>query len=701
MLRLGSFLLAASFSVQAQSPKQLQLQQAFVNTGGQIETTDSRVQDNTANSLRAGPRGYNLLEDTTVRKKIQHFDRERAPERVVHALGHGAYGTFQSTGDWSNLTSACWLQAGAESDVFTRFSVVVASNGGSESGHDTHGFATKIYSRCGNQDLVGNHVSSFFINDGADFPDLIHSVKFEADKGFPTGGSAHTTAYDFFTQHPEGTFQLMNVLSDLGIPRDIRHVSGNGVHTFRFLNAAGHRALVYDKATKIAGKNNNFQRIDLFNTNASGIFPEWEFQVQLFPNDSSYMWNRIDLLDPTIIIPFEMNPPMTLGKLTLNKNPTNFFAEPESISFAPSNVVKGVSFVPDPLLQWRLMSYDDTASHRHNSPNGYLLPVNRPIAPIYNNYRDGYMQPLLFEGASTSSPNNIGGVISAALNNTGSNATLPFSGSTPEIINGAICRYPILHDSFGQARLFWSTLDKFAQQHTVDAYHFELGHVSDQSVQQCYIDNILNKVDNCLARRVAMGIGATLPPVGSGPRTDSSTNITFPSLYPLAQSVEPNKSNAGLVIGILADNDRLSSSDLNTLLPVLSAQQVSYEIVGSHIGPLSTGVTANQSFVTTSSIFYDAILFSSSLNSSNNNTNPLARFGTQQFLNEAYGHGKAIAAIGSSAAAQLRAMEVDVNADMGVFEGDAAAAVNDLLTALAGPVRFPQRFPVGDPSICM
>ena len=188
MLRslLLSILLATPFA-HSQSPKQDQLKQAIINTSGQTETTDSGVQDNTASSLRAGPRGYNLLEDTTVRKKIIHFDHERAPERVVHALGHGSYGTFESYGDWSNLTSACWLQAGAISDAFTRFSVVVASNGGSEVGRDTHGFATKIYSKCGNQDLVGNHVPSFFINDGADFPDLIHSVKFEADKGFPTG----------------------------------------------------------------------------------------------------------------------------------------------------------------------------------------------------------------------------------------------------------------------------------------------------------------------------------------------------------------------------------------------------------------------------------------------------------------------------------------------------------------------------------
>ena len=503
----------------------------------------------------------------------------------------------------------------------------------------------------------------------------------------------------------------MNVLSDLGIPRDVRHVSGNGVHTFRFINSAGkstlfkwywkpslgHRALVYDEATKIAGKNNNFQRIDLYNSIAAGTFPEWEFQVQLFPDDGTYMWNGYDLLNPTIVIPFEVNPPTTLGTLTLNKNPTNFFAEPESISFAPSNVVKGVSFVPDPLLQWRLMSYDDTATHRHNSPNGYLLPVNRAVAPINNNYRDGYMQPLLFQGPSTSSPDGIGGVIGASVNGS-VNTTVPFSGRPLEVVNGAIGRYPNLQDAFGQARAFWNTLDQYAQQHTVDAYRFELGHVSDAGVQQRYIDNILNKVDNCLARRVAMGIGAQLPAVGTGPSNQTNATANIPSLYPLTQSLEPNKSNAGLVIGILADDMSFSTSDLAALLPVFSAQQISYEVVSTHIGPLKTGVSANQSFVTTSSIFYDAILvgFTVGNNASSSTNNSPA----QSFIQEAYSHGKAIGAIGTGATQQLQAMNVDVDTSMGIYQGTAADVATAVLSALAGPVRFPQRFPVDDPSIC-
>ena len=506
----------------------------------------------------------------------------------------------------------------------------------------------------------------------------------------------------------------MNVLSDLGIPRDVRHISGNGVHTFRFINdegkstlfkwywkpTLGHRALVYDEATKIAGKSNNFQRVDLYNSIAAGLNPEWEFQVQLFPDDGTYMWHGIDLIDPTLVVPFEMNPPISLGKLTLNKNPTNFFAEPESISFAPSNVVKGVTFVPDPLLQWRLMSYDDTSTHRHNSPNGYLLPINRAIAPINNNYRDGYMQPLLFEGNSISSPNDIGGVIGASLNGT----SLPYTGQPAENVSGAIGRYPNLRDSFAQARAFWTSLDKYAQQHTVDAYVFEVGHVSDKGVQQRYIDNILNKVDNCLARRVARGIGATMPALTSEPKNNltSSTNTTIMSFYPLSQSYEPNKSNEGLVIGILASDDRLSQSDLNSLLPILSEQNVSYEVVAPHIGPLKTGIAANQSYITTSSIFYDAIIVGTSNSNVGNATTSRGaeEASVKAFLQEAYEHGKAIAAAGGTNAETLKGLGIEGDERLGVYAGDADEVTGKVLEALSGPVRFPERFGVDDAAIC-
>ncbi|KAK0833900.1 hypothetical protein LTR73_001663 [Friedmanniomyces endolithicus] len=679
----------------------------MVNTNGKIDTTDAGVQANVSNSLRAGPRGYNLLEDTTVRKKMLHFDRERAPERVVHALGHGAYGEFESYGDWSNLSRACWMQQGAVSEVFSRFSVVVASVGGSESGRDTHGFATKIYSECGNQDFVGNHLSSFFINDGADFPDLIHAVKFEVDKGFPTGGTAHPTAYDFFDHHPEGAFQLMNVLSDLGIPRDVRHISGAGVHTFRFINAQsqstlfkwfwlpklGHRSLAYDEVTKIAGKNNNFQPVDLYNNIEAGNYPEWEFAVQLFPDDGTYMYKGYDLLIPTVIVPFEVNPPVKLGKLTLNRNFNNFFAEPESISFAPSNVVDGVSFVPDPLLQWRLMSYDDTSTHRHNSPNGYTLPINRPVAPVNNNYRDGYMQPYIFEGNSISTPNGIGGV-----QEPGQNATLQYAQASGENVGaGPIGRYASVYDWFAQARLFWGSLDVYARQHTVDAYRFELGNVGDATVVQAYIDNTINKVDNCLARRVAYGVGADMPAIGSGPMTNLTNATTpYPSLYPLNPGQEANKSNEGLTVAVVANDTLFTEAGFHAVMALLAPQKVSLAVVAPRIGELQTGVTANASYITTSSVFYDAIFIGSDGNGTTGAGLDLISMG---FVMEAYGHGKAIGALGSDGAATLQSL--GIANEPGVYSGADSTVTSDVLAALSGPVRFPQRFPVDDVSaIC-
>ena len=258
---------------------------------------------------------------------------------------------------------------------------------------------------------------------------------------------------------------MLNVLTDLGIPRDVRHIAGNGVHTFRFINDAGKstlfkwywrpqlglRSLVYDEATTIAGKNNNFQRVDLYNTITLGYYPKWDFMVQMFEDDGAYMYKGIDLLDPTQVVPFEICQPIKMGTLTLNRNPTNFFSEPESIGFAPSNVVKGITFVPDPLLQWRLMSYDDTQTHRHGSANGYLLPVNRPVVPVNNKFRDGYMQPEIYAGLSASSPDAIGGVVNAD-----SSAALPYGGAK---VDGTIGRYAIIDDPFPQAASFWKSLD--------------------------------------------------------------------------------------------------------------------------------------------------------------------------------------------------------------------------------------------------
>lgn len=338
------------------------------------------------------------------------------------------------------------------------------------------------------------------------------------------------------------------------------------------------------------------------------------------------------------------------------------------------------------------MSYDDTSTHRHGSPNGYLLPINRAVSPVNNNYRDGSMQPLIFQGSSASSPNNIGGVLNA-----NASEALAYTGLPAEGVSGAIGRYPILNDNFGQARTFWRGLDKYAQQHTVDAYRFEVGHTSPP-IQAEFI-KVLNKIDNCLARRVAFGIGAELPAVGSGPAPDSSSAaMRFPSLYPLAAGMEPNKSNEGLVIGVLADDGILSPADLGGVVPLLSAQRVLYEVVAPRMGRLQSGVMANQSFITTSSIFYDAIIVGSIARSGP--PPPCSAMTAQlDFLAEAYSHGKAIGAI-SSGSALLDCLRYRTDEITGIFSGGARDVTTNLLTALSGPVRFPNRFPVDNPSIC-
>lgn len=333
-----------------------------------------------------------------------------------------------------------------------------------------------------------------------------------------------------------------------------------------------------------------------------------------------------------------------------------------------------------------MQSYDDTATHRHNSPNGYTLPINRAIAPVNNNYRDGYMQPYIYEGNSISTPNDIGGVQEPS-----QNATLQYTTNGEAAGSGPVGRYQAQYDWFGQARTFWGTLDKYAQQHTVDAYVFELGNVGNPPVVQAYIDDTLNNIDNCLARRVAYGTGSTLPAIGSGPRTNlTSTNSRYPSLYPLNPGQEPDKSNEGLQVALIANDTLGTTADVEAMMGLLSEQKVSLYVVAPRIGELNSGVTSNASFITTSDIFYDAIFIGSTTatNGTGLDTN------SYNFVMEAYGHGKAIGALGSSGSSILRSL--GIGSAPGVYSGAAAGVTRDVLNALSGPVRFPQRFPTDD-----
>src|SRR5882672_7937165 len=407
---------------------------AKTGKGGEAhQTTNVRTQTLTTNqgvpisddqnSLRAGARGPTLLEDFVLREKITHFDHERIPERIVHARGSGAHGYFQVYRSLSRLTKAAFLQnPRKKTPVFARFSTVAGSRGSSDLPRDVRGFAVKFYTEEGNFDLVGNNIPVFFIQDAIKFPDLIHSVKMEPDRGYPQAGSAHDTFWDFASLMPESVHMLMWAMSDRAIPRSLRMMEGFGIHTFRFVDARdrstfvkfhwrptiGSASVLWDEAVKINGADPDFHRRDLFDAIGRRDFPEWELSVQAF-DQATADGLAFDVLDPTKLVPEEIIPLQPIGRMVLDRNPTNFFAETEQIAFHPGHVPPGIDFSNDPLLQGRLFSYTDTQLSRLGGPNFHELPINRGVCPFHNFQRDGMHRMLVAKGQVAYEPNTLGG----------------------------------------------------------------------------------------------------------------------------------------------------------------------------------------------------------------------------------------------------------------------------------------------------
>src|SRR5690554_1389493 len=387
-------------------------------------TTEHGVKlEDTDNSLKAGSRGPIIMDDFHFREKMTHFDHERIPERVVHPRGSGAHGYFQVYESQQKYTKAKFLQdPSKKTPVFVRFSTVVGFRGSADTVRDVRGFATKFYTEEGNFDLVGNNMPVFFIQDAIKFPDLVHSIKPEPNSEMPQATAAHDTFWDFASLTPESTHMLMWVLSDRGIPKSYATMEGFGVHTFRWINEdsestfvkyhwkplAGVHSLVWDEAQKIAGKDPDFNRRDLWDNIEAGNFYEYELGVQLFTEADAKKFD-FDILDPTKIIPEEIIPVKRIGKMVLNKNPDNFFMETEQVAFHPGNVVPGIDLTNDPLLQGRLFSYIDTQITRLGGPNFTQIPINRPIAPVNDMQRDGFHQQYVHEGVAPYSPNSLDG----------------------------------------------------------------------------------------------------------------------------------------------------------------------------------------------------------------------------------------------------------------------------------------------------
>ena len=485
-----------------------------------------RISDN-QNSLRAGERGPTLLEDFVLREKIFHFDHERIPERIVHARGSGAHGVFECTKAIPNLTKASIFQkVGASCPVFVRFSTVAGGAGSVDTPRDVRGFAVKLYTESGNWDLVGNNIPVFFIQDAMKFPDLVHSVKMEADRGYPQAASAHDTFWDFIGLMPEAMHMIMWAMSDRAIPRSLRMIEGFGVHTFRFVNAKGEGRFVkfhwkpvlgiesttWDEAVKIAGADPDFHRRDLFEAIDGGDYPQWDLGVQVF-DEAWAAQQPYDVLDATKLIPEEDIPVEIIGRMTLNRNVDNFFAETEQAAFLPSNIIPGIDFSNDPLLQGRLFSYLDTQKSRLGTTNFHQIPINAPKCPFHNFQRDGMMQTLVPTGRANYEPNSL-----AEAGEEGGPRACPETGFTSFEANAERndpshklrVRAELFADHYSQARLFYRSQTENEQAHIASALVFELSKVQLDHVRARVVSR-LRTIDEGLGKRVAEGLAIALP----------------------------------------------------------------------------------------------------------------------------------------------------------------------------------------------
>ncbi|NPD14950.1 catalase [Xinfangfangia sp. D13-10-4-6] len=491
--------------------------------GGALLTTNHGipVSDN-QNSLRAGARGPTLLEDFLLREKIFHFDHERIPERIVHARGSAAHGVFTCTHPIPELTRASLLsEKGKETPVFVRFSTVAGGAGSVDTPRDVRGFAVKFYTDQGNWDLVGNNIPVFFIQDAIKFPDLVHSVKMEADRGYPQAASAHDTFWDFVSLMPESLHTVIWAMSDRAIPRSLRMMEGFGVHTFKFVNdegkvsfvkfhwrpVPGTQSLIWDESAKLQGADNDYHRRDLYEAIAAGDFPEWDFAVQVFDQELADGL-PYDVLDPTKIIPEEIVPLRVVGRMVLNRNPDNHFAENEQAAFLPSNIVPGIDFSDDPLLQGRLFSYLDTQKSRLGTTNFHQIPVNAPKCPYANMMRDGLMQVQVPKGRANYEPNSL----DQAGEDPGPRASAEGFVSAREAVAGDTLRIrsETFGDHYSQPRMYWRSMTENEQAHIASAFVFELSKVGLDHVRERVLSH-LQLIEKDLSARVADGLGIDLP----------------------------------------------------------------------------------------------------------------------------------------------------------------------------------------------
>ncbi len=581
-----------------------------------MTTNQGTVISDDQNSLKSGSRGPTLLEDFVLREKITHFDHERIPERIVHARGSGAHGYFQAYPNNSSLTCAGFLQdPSVKTPVFTRFSTVAGGAGSADLPRDVRGFSVKFYTQEGNFDLVGNNIPVFFIQDAMKFPDLIHAVKMEPDRGYPQAASAHDTFWDFVSLMPESMHMILWAMSDRAIPRSLRMMEGFGVHTFKFINQRGRMSFVkfhwrpkqgtasvlWDEAVKINGADPDFHRRDLHDAIERGDFPEWELSVQVFDQKKADSF-PFDVLDPTKLIPEEMIPLQPIGKMVLDRNPTNFFAETEQVAFHPGHLVPGIDFSDDPLLQGRLFSYLDTQLSRLGGPNFHQIPVNAPRCPMRNLQRDALMQMTVPSGRVSYEPNSLDRDAPRE------NPTEGFE-SEPSTHSGEKVRErsKTFMDHYSQARLFYRSMTAPEQDHIVKAFAFELGMVETLAIRLRMLGHI-NIVDPDLGKRVAKALGLEGQAEKVTPAIAPIDMAQSPALSMLAKA---RPTLRGRKIGLLM-SDGVQQGTLDQLCRAAEKEGAVVELIAPKIGGIKSDngqiISPKHAITAAPSVFYDAVI---------------------------------------------------------------------------------------------
>ncbi len=633
-----------------------------VNSAGQVLTTNQGVPiSSNQDSLKAGLRGPTLLEDFVLREKITHFDHERIPERIVHARGSAAHGYFEAYESLSRLTRATvFADAGKTTPVFVRFSTVAGERGSADTARDVRGFAVKFYSDEGNWDLVGNNIPVFFIQDAMKFPDLIHAVKPEPHNQMPQAASAHDTFWDFVSLMPESTHMLLWVMSDRAIPRSYRMMQGFGVHTFRLVNGDGKstfckfhwkpllgtHSLVWDEAVKIAGADPDFHRRDLWEAIESGNYPEWELGIQTFSEADAEKFS-FDILDATKLIPEELVPVKPVGRMVLNRNPDNFFAETEQVAFCTAHVIPGIDFSNDPLLHGRIHSYVDTQLTRLGGPNFHEIPINASIAPVHNNQRDGLHRQAIARGRVAYEPNSLGGGCpfqAGAAGFVSFPKAIEADNAPIDKVRGRPERFA---EHYSQAALFFESQTPQEQAHIIGGFRFELSKVTVPAIRERMVASLRN-VSQALALSVAEGLGIDLPePMPRAIKRTPKPEVTISKALSLL-ALPGDGGVASRKIAMLIANG-VEGESITAVMNALDEAGAVVRLLGSRLGTVTSeeGETfeVDATLENSPSVLFDALVLPDGTEA----VQSLARDGhTLEFLKDQYRHGKTILALGAS-----------------------------------------------------